>query len=317
MREGIMLIVGLVVGIAGALLFADSLPPEEGTAEEKLELVQRDLVQAQVRIEELGVLSGVKADTSPGRTVKDAARAIAEDVKEGRPVDLDDFFHAMKPMFRDLSPVFDRIRLKEQREHFDRMAGRLGREYDLDEQQQAALDEWMEGKAEENAARFGEIFTSERSTFADMIMAGRDEHRDDGFDEFMEQTLEGEELDKFKENRMLDRVVRVQEEADRNVTRLDNIVELDEGQKDQVFALMARGAEDFVPGMQFDGVGEGVERLAAGSSREAAIVEVLTPEQRGLFEEHQANRRAEAEAEMAEIGLALPKNWDLYDEDIF
>ena len=116
---------------------------------------------------------------------------------------------------------------------------------------------------------------------------------------------------------MLDRVVRVQEEADRNVTRLDRIVQLDEAQKDQVFALMARGSEDFVPGMQFDGLGDGAEGLSPGTSREDAIYQVLNAEQRVLFEEHQANRKAEAEAEMAELGLALPKNWDLYDEDIF
>lgn len=317
MREGIMLIVGLAVGIAGALLFSDSLPPDEGSPEERLEVAQRQLFQSQLRVKQLEEIAGVKADASPGRTVMDAGRMIAEDVKAGRPVDMDDVFHAMKPMFRDLSPVFDRIRLKEQREHFDRIAGELGREYDLDERQQAALDEWMEQKAEENAERFNEIFTSETSTFADMILAGRDEHRKDGLDEFMEKTLDGETLEKFKEDRMLDRVVRVQEEADRNVTRLDKIVELDEAQKDQVFALMARGSRDFVPGMQFDGVGDGADGLVAGASREAAIIEVLRPEQRVKFEEHQANRKAEAEAEMAEIGLALPKNWDLYDEDPF
>ena len=181
--------------------------------------------------------------------MRDAARMIAEDVKAGRPVDLDDFFHAMKPMFRDLSPIFDRMRLKEQKDYFDRKAGEFARKYELDEGQQAQLEEWMEGKAEENAARFNEIFTSETSTFADMIMAGRHEHAMDGFDSFMEGILEGEELETFKDDRMMERVERVQSEADRNVTRLDKIVGLDEAQKDQVFALMARGSEDFVEGM--------------------------------------------------------------------
>ena len=97
------------------------------------------------------------------------------------------------------------------------------------------------------------------------------------------------------------------------VSRLDNIVGLDETQRGQVFGVMARGARDFDPAMQFEGLGSDTAALPSGKSKQAAILAVLTPEQRQTYQDAQAKRRAEARKEMEAIGLTLPDDSKLSD----
>lgn len=318
MRPLIALVLGLIVGIAGATLFIQSLPPEEGSEGERAARLEQELGRAQRRIIELEAIGGRRGGgNSPGDTTIDRARRIAQRLRDGEKVSVDELFDSMKPMFRDLAPVFDRIRLRDQQRHFDRIAGEMARKYDLDPAQQAALEAWLDRKAEENAERFSRIMTSEQSRFIDMVRASRDDHPADGLDAFMEETLEGEALERYRDDRMAQRVESVQQEADRKVTRLDAIATLDESQKDQVFAIMARGAQDFDPSMRFDGLGEDTTQLTPGQSRDEAILSILRQEQQEAYLNHLLERRADAEAELDAIGLTIPDDWDLFEEDLF
>lgn len=317
MRHWIALIVGLGVGAVGAVLFMQSQPPDEGSARAAADAALADLQRAERRIAALEAENG-RRGSREGSTFSDRARAIAQDYRDGKPVDLDDIFRTMQPVMRDLAPVFDRMRVRDQKRHFDRLAGELTRRYDLNAGQQQALQDWFARKAEENAARFGALVRSDDTRFEDMIRASRDEYADEGLDELMANLLDGETSERFREDRMMERVERVQAEADRNVHRLDAVVSLDEEQKDRVFALMARGARDFDPAMRFDGLDEAdAGPLAPGGSREEALLEVLTPDQQLMLDEHRQRRREEAERELAEIGLSLPEDWDLFDQDDF
>ena len=49
--------------------------------------------------------------------------------------------------------------------------------------------------------------------------------------------------------------------------------------------------------------------------RDQAIMEVLRPEQVEAYQEHRQREFEEAQRELQEIGLALPPDWDLWDED--
>jgi hypothetical protein len=129
--------------------------------------------------------------------------------------------------------------------------------------------------------------------------------------------LEGETLAKFENDRLQERVERVQNEADRKMHRLDRIVQLDETQKDEVFSLMARSSEAFDPSMQFEGLESESRPLTAGQARDGALIGVLRPDQAQAYEDHRREQIAEAEEELREVGLKLPANWDLFDEDDF
>jgi len=244
-------------------------------------------------------------------------RSIAEDIKAGRQVDLDDVFDAAKPWLRDMAPIFDRIRVKDQKKYFDTMIGQLTREYNLNEAQQDELKEWFDKKAEENTEAFSGVVGNDRSGLEDLIRSTRDMNVDRDLDKFMESTLSGDELTAYKTNRLNERLNNVQDEADRKVTRLDQIVLLDEGQKDQVFGIMVRGSDDYDPGMQLEGLAGDSSALVPGQSRNESILSVLRPAQRNTLDQHRQQERWKAERDLREVGLSLPPDWDLFDNDDF
>ena len=314
MRHLLALAIGLTVGIAGATLYLQSLPPEPGSLAAKAEKSQLALKKAQTRIAALEARTARNPHAKPGDTFADRTRRIAEDIRAGRLVDVDDVFDATKPIMRDLGPLFDRMRLRQQKQHFDTVAGKFSRKYNLNPAQENALAAYLEKKAEQNAAHFNQVMTSESSTFEDFMRATQDVEQDDGLDAFMERTLTGETREQFKTDRLLERVERVQQEADRKVERLDTVVGLDENQKDQVFAYMARSSRHFDRSMQFEGLSGDSSPLVPGQSRNDAILSVLRPEQRATYEEHRRLQREEAEADLREVGMKLPENWDVFDE---
>ncbi len=314
MKQFAGLLLGLLVGIAGAILYTQSLPPEEGSLQEQTEMLQATLKKAEIRI---AALEGEGRTGKPGRTMRDNMRSIAEDIRAGRDVDLDRVFDAAKPWMRDLAPIFDRIRVRDQKRRFDSRIGEFSRKYNLTESQQEALAKKFEEQAEENARRFNDVVNSDHSGLEDLIRASREMEEGQDIDALMESTLTGDALVRYKEDRLNERVEAVQNEADRKMQRLDNLVQLDETQKDEVFGLMARGSEHFDPSMQFDGLEGDTSRLAPGQSREEAIAAVLRPEQVEVLNNHRNQQRYKAEEDLRQLGLSLPPDWDLYDEDDF
>ena len=139
---------------------------------------------------------------------------------------------------------------------------------------------------------------------------------DDGLDQFMENTLSGDKLAVFKTGRMAERAERVQQQADAKTQRLDDIVKLDDAQRDQVFGIMARGSRDYDPAMKLEGAAGEIAATPNGNTREA-VLSILRPDQRAAYEAEQQRRREEARKDMEAIGLTLPPTWDALDEHDF
>ena len=90
------------------------MPGAEGSPEERATWLEVELKKAQNRIAALEA-ADPRGRRKPGRTFADGARNIAEDIRDGRPVSPDDLFRATQPLLRDLSPLFDRMRVREER----------------------------------------------------------------------------------------------------------------------------------------------------------------------------------------------------------
>lgn len=311
MRHVIYLITGLVIGVAGAVLVRDSLPPAAGTAEARLLEVEKELKDTRLRL--------AKIDPAQARPREDSTHALGrgmrlamEDMKAGRPVDPNVLFDAIKPLMRDFFPLFDNLRRRDERRRFESLAGEYGRKYNLTAGQQEELKRWMEDRSESNAAAFKAAAFGEQSRFADFAKASRGQRWDDGIDGFMEGQLSGEKLTTYRRERLEEKAGRVEQEADWKMQRLNATVGLDEAQQDQVFGIMARNARDFDPQMQIEGV---TGEAAPGGDREAAIEAVLRPEQRAAYGQWKEQRRASAAREFEEIGMKLPDGWDALEED--
>jgi hypothetical protein len=315
-RPLIPLVIGLVVGAVGSHLFRQSMPGAEGSPEERANKMEVELKRAQNRIAALED-ADPRGRRKPGRTFADGARNIAEDIREGRPVSPDDIFRASQPLLRDLAPLFDRMRVKQQQQRIESMTGELARKYDLIPQQQESLKQWFEQKSEADAKRWSDLIAQDGTRLEDVMRASRDVRPDDGLDPFMEKTLSGDKLTAFKTERMAQRAERVQQDADMRVQRLDSIVQLDDTQRDQVFGIMARGSRDYDPAMKLEGVGGEIGATAAAGDRQQAMLSVLKPEQRTAYEAERQRQRDEATKNMEAIGLTLPPTWDLLDGNDF
>ncbi len=303
---------GLAVGVAGTVLFRDSLPGAEGSPEQRAARLEVELKKAENR------LAALEADgrRRPGGTVSDRLRDIVADLRAGRPVTPDDLLRLTKPLMRDLEPFLERMRVRAEKDRIDSMVGELTRKYELTGPQQEALKQWFERKAEADAKAWIDLVASESTTLEDMIRATHDIRPDEGLDAFMETQLGGEKLTSFKAERMAERAERVQQEADRRVQRLDGLVGLDDAQRDQIFGIMARNSRDYDPTMQLEGIA-GPIGATPGGNRQEAILSVLRPEQQQAYEAERQRRRDEAARELEAIGLTLPPNWDLFDDEDF
>jgi hypothetical protein len=321
-RSLIPLLIGLAVGGMGAVSFRDSMPGAKGSPEERANRLELALSKAEKQIEALENASARGMDSSAarsaedrrrGRTFADGARNIAEDLRAGRPVTPEDLFRASKPLMRDLAPIFDRLRLREQQRAIDGMTGELARKYDLNAQQQEALKKWFETRAGEEAQRWQNLVEADGTRLEDMIRATRDVRPDDGLESVMTNILPPEKLAQFKTERLAERAQRVQSEADMKVHRINSIVTLDEAQRDQIFGIMARGSRDYDASMALEGP-QGQIPVTQGGDTQAAMLATLRPEQRAAYEAEQQRRREAAVKDAASIGLTLPPNWEMLDD---
>ena len=312
-RPFVLLLIGLAVGGLGATLFRESLPGSEGSPEERANKLEAELKQARNRV------AAFEAEAGPSgpdrkRTLADGARGIAEKIRAGHAVNPDDIFRASQPLMRDLAPLFDRMRMKDERRMIDSKAGELARKYDLSPQNQAALRQWFEEKSRAEAKRWTELIGRDGTRIEDIMRASRDVRPDEGLEKFMEGVLPPEKLAGFKAERMTERAGRIQSESDMMVQRLDSIVKLDEAQKDQVFGVVARSSKDYDPAMVLEGVTSGIG-ATPGGNRQEAMLSILTPDQRAAYEVERHRRYESAAEDMRAIGLTLPANWDMLEND--
>lgn len=312
-RQILTLIAGLAIGAVGAVLFLQSMPPEEGSAEERLVKMEAELKHAYNRVTALEAADPT-GRRKPGRNLADGARGIAENLRDGKPVTPDDVFRAMQPFLRDFAPIFERMRAKEQQRQVDAMAGEMARKYSLTAAQQESLKKWLDQKAADDSKQYTNLLTQEGAKLSDISKAAYEFRLDDGLDSFMAATLSGDKLAAFNSQRMVEKVNNVQQEADMKVSRLDNIVGLDEAQRGRVFGIMARGARDFDPAMRFEGLGTETAPLSSGVSKQEAVLSVLTPAQRGIYQAERDKQLVAARKEMEGIGLSLPPDWQNLDQ---
>ncbi len=324
-RSLIPLFIGLAVGAVGASLFQESMPGSEGSPQERANKLEIELKRARNRIAALeaansqaaapqGILQRIAGGSHSGEgTLADGARRIAEDIRAGRPVSPDDIFRASQPLMRDLAPLFDRMRVKQQQQLIESMTGELARKYNLPPQQQELLKQWFERKSNDEAKRWSDLLAKEGTRLVDVMQASRDVRPDEGLDAFMPSILSVDKLAQFRTERLGERARQVEQEADAKVQRLNSIVKLDEAQRDQVFGIMARNSKNYDPQMVMEG-SRGAIAAAPVGNREQAVLSVLRPDQRAAYEAEQQRRRNGAAKDMEAVGLTLPANWEMFGD---
>jgi hypothetical protein len=309
----ISLLVGLLLGGTAVVLFDASLPPAEGSAEEKAAQLESELSRARSSIAKLEAQMPAKG-VDFASTARGSLSDMLDDIKHGRPVDIEKLHHRLKPALREITPLFDLLRRRELKKEHARLAAHMAEAYHLNEAQQKALEQWLAEKAAQDAETFIKTAYGENSRLEDLVKAVRYLEPRRGIDEFMERTLAGPEKQRYIADRTVERATKIENEANNRLQRLHQAVPLDQSQQDQVFAIMARSSPDFDPSIKLDiPQGNDMGHIRPGADREAAIQQVLRPDQRRQYATYRQAQREAAEREAAENGFKLPANWDLFE----
>lgn len=312
MKQALGLVIGLVVGVTGGILFSKSLRPDPGTMEERLEVAEQDLARSnrQLRAMERYV-------ERSGLGTSGDFRRLMRDMKDGKEVSFDDILGSAKPWMRQVSPIMERVRKVNEENWANSRVSKWTREYNLTDAEQEELKNYFKEQSRRNAERITEVIESNSSGFVDFVQATDHDWRD--FKEVgtvMEGFLEGEELERFRAERLEERVETVQNEADRKLLRLDEIVGLDDEQHRELFGIMVRGAEDYRPDVKPEGFSGDATPLNR-SARDAAIEQALRPDQKQALSAYRLKRAQEIQEQWSKYQLAPPRNFDALEGDIF
>ena len=310
LRTALPLVIGLAVGGLGVGLFQHSRPGEAGSPEKQIQHLESELQQARTRIASLEE-TRPRAARSPAQTAYDRGREIAQRLREGRTVSSDDLFRAAQPLLRDLSPLFERIAEQKFKQQADSLIGELARKYDLNPNQQDTLQKWFSEKSRADRKKWNDLISSDDTTYLQLVKSMRNDRTDEGLDPVMEGLLKGPQLAAFKAERLEERAQRVQQYADRQVQRINNIVRLDPTQTDRLFGIMAQSSPDYDASIRLEGTTG--EIAPANLHPRDALKSVLRPDQLAEYEADRERRFLEASKEMNKLGVQLPSDWDEFE----
>ena len=310
LRTALPLVIGLALGGLGVGLFQHSRPGEAGSPEKQIQHLESELQQARTRIAALEE-TRPRSSRSPAQTAYDRGREIAQRLREGRTVSSDDLFRAAQPLLRDLSPLFERIAEQKFKQQADSLIGELARKYDLNPNQQDTLQQWFSEKSRADRKKWNDLISSDDTTYLQLVKSMRNDRTDDGLDPVMESLLQGPQLEAFKAERLEERSQRVQQYADRQVQRINNIVRLDPAQTDRLFGIMAQSSPDYDASIRLEGATG--EIAPANMHPRDALKSVLRPDQLAEYEADRERRFMEVSREMNKLGVQLPADWDEFE----
>jgi hypothetical protein len=206
-----------------------------------------------------------------------------------------------------MAPLFERIADQRSKQQADSLIGELARKYDLNPNQQESLQQWFSEKSRTDRKKWNDLISSDDTTYMQWVKSIRNDRTDEGLDPVMEGLLKGPQLEAFKAERLEERSQRVQQYADMQVQRINEIVQLDPAQTDQLFGIMAQSSPDYDASIRLEGATG--EIAPANLHPRDALKSVLRPDQLAKYEEARQRRLMEA----AQVGVELPSDWDEFE----
>jgi len=257
MKQIICIIIGIIIGGFGVSLFSSSFEPPVESPQAALEKKDFELRKAKRVIAEYEQEYGKLDRGERNQSMRAKARLLAQQVKRGEELNPNDVFQLMIPMLKDISPLLDVTEQLSQKEMKDALLMSYSRKFGLDKQQLKAVEKHLDAKIEETADLFSEYFDQEGANLYDYAQLQQyDPLLDDELESLMERSLSGEKEEQFRNDRIDQKTKKVTFEADRNLRRLENVVELSEEQKDEAFIVLAKSSQFYSAEMTFD---EGVD----------------------------------------------------------
>ncbi len=156
-------------------------------------------------------------------------------------------------------------------------------QFDLTDAQVASLNQKLTAMVKESTKDFQSQLDDESKSFQEIMESQGQfwQANEEKIDAMFKEELNEDQFAQYKEVQLTEKTKRVQRSADRELTRMDEDLELSPAQEDQVFAILVRESPEYDSAMTIEGVETGLPAEATGTdvTKDDAIRAVLTPEQ--------------------------------------
>ncbi len=164
-----------------------------------------------------------------------------------------------------------------------REIGKYKEKLGLTDAQAASIKGRMLAMVEENTRKFQSDLDDNSRPMQEIMEAQGQFWRqnEDAIEAMLKEELTDDQFVQFERQQLEEKTKSVQWQADRELRRIDDALELSEAQEDQVFNILVRESPDYDPAMAIEGADTALPAAATAEdvTKEDAIRSVLTPDQ--------------------------------------
>jgi len=190
---------------------------------------------------------------------------------------------ANSPEVRNLMKMASGFFASQGERMIDREMKKWTEKLELTEAQATAIKGKIMAKMEENTTQLQADLDNNTMSMREIMEAQGEfwQSSEPEIEAMIKGELNAEQAETFEYEQLLGQTQNVQRQADWELRALDGALQLDEGQKDQVFNILVRESRSYDPAMAIEGTEAELPAaaVAEGVSKEDAIRSVLTPEQ--------------------------------------
>lgn len=287
------MLAGIALGAVGAwVIITKKNPaavPDGGTAVVAEASTSRELEAARARIAELEALLEARLAEAGEKLEGEAVAEADQGVSMPREIkNLADLVQASRPMLTRMTPMFQAMLERGIERRVAEMKDQLG----LTDAQAEELARRLRQAGEDELAKFNERAVDPSTPPGEVFSRDGGPLQGEAFETILRESVDEEQFAEYQRRQLEDRAASLERAANREVDRLGRQLELDEGQKDQVFEIYARTSNRFDPSLEVQTDSGATADVEAGASREDAIRAVLRPDQQEVYDRQVEERRA-------------------------
>lgn len=281
----ISLIAGILIG--GGCVFAWSRMQAAEQANRDFEDgLKRDAELLKLRAE----LAGERTAAGALRKQFETAGLNENPAKENE-LDIQRLLNDARPLMKSLALMFGEQRNKMTERWIRSMAEKLAEEMGLTEEQTNEMIAHFLKLDEENFAKIKSML-DRPLTILDVFTVMKDMNPQKSMDDYMMARLTDDQKKSWENRKLESKAQQIERTANRQLERM-SALNLDEGQKDQVFDILVKKNPQYDSALAVEGVTANGAELDAAKTQDDAIAEVLRPEQMEEWKQMQERQNNE------------------------
>jgi len=286
MNSSQVLPIALAFAIGGGLVFALKPGGDNKESEDKLAAAEKRIAELEARTApKISAIAPEPIDTSKGAPITALLDDSAPVEEEDKPATAEEQMAKLfnSPEARNLMKGFAGAMSGRADQWIDGEMKKYKEKLGLTDAQMESIKGKMLAMVEENTESFQSALDDSSKSMQEIMESQGQFWRDNEteVEAMLKDELTDDQFADFEREQLVEKTKTVQRQADWELRRIDDAVELSETQEDQVFNILVRQSNDYDPAMAIEGADADLPpgATAAEVTKEDAIRSVLTPEQ--------------------------------------